>query len=153
MVGFGSFGHTASGVSATYRRLFGRSYSDYGLATPHNSVLQILFDGGWVIGIAFAVTICYMALSLSRRSSAIDLAGLAMLVALSIVGVTEVALSPAHSQPTWWVLVALGMIVFSQERSSPEQAATVNPAAARSEKPITAPIPALKQQHTTVKAV
>ena len=49
------------------------------------------------------------------------LIGLAMLVALVIVSVTEVALSPshAHTQPTWWVLLILATIVFSDGASEP----------------------------------
>jgi hypothetical protein len=147
--GYGSFGNGASGVSANYGNLFDTLSGDRRLVTPHNSMLQLLFDGGWVFATVFAATICYLAWLLSRRSSATDLAGLAMLMALSIVGITEVALSPSHTQPTWWVLVALGMISFSKERSSPDQTDPMKPAAASRETPSTAPILGLKQQRAT----
>jgi O-Antigen ligase len=149
MFGFGSYGHTASGVSANYGNMFGGSYGDRRLLTPHNSVLQLLFDGGWVIGIIFAATIGYMAWVLSRRSSPTDLAGLAMLTALSIVGITEVTLSPGYAQPTWWVLMALGMIVFSRGGSFPDQSDRMNAAGASSEISITAPNPKARQQRAT----
>ncbi|MGE2689159.1 O-antigen ligase family protein [Mycolicibacterium pulveris] len=119
MFGFGSYGHVDSGASAYYYHNFSGLGRDDRLMTPHSSILQILFDGGWLVACILAVTIVYMAWVLSRRSSYIGLVGLAMLGALSIVGITEVALSPGHAQPTWWVLVALSMIVFSQEPRAP----------------------------------
>ncbi len=115
--GYGSFGHAKSGASGFYYGHFGGLGADARLVTPHSSTLQILFDGGWVTVAVLAGTVIYLALSLSRQGSPTGLAGLAMLVALAIVGITEVALSPshAHAQPTLWVLVLLATIVFSRE--------------------------------------
>lgn len=120
--GFGSFGHVASGASGYYYVHFEGLGSDARLVTPHNTTLQILFDGGWTAAAALAGTMVFLAWKMSRNPSPIYLAGLSMLVALSIVSATEVALSPshAHAQPTWWVLVILGMIMFSQEKTSEE---------------------------------
>jgi hypothetical protein len=135
MFGFGSFGNTASGVSANYARMFVDVSGDRRLVTTHNSMLQFLFDGGWAITIVFAATVCYMAWVLSRRSSIMDLSGLATLTALSIVSATEVALSPSHAYPTWWVLMAVGMIAFSREPSSPAQTETKEPTGGEPRKP------------------
>lgn len=110
MVGYGSYGQAASGASGSYNRGF-EGFGDRSLITPHNSVLQVLFDGGWLAAGVFAVTLVAMAWALRSM----NLAGLSMLVALSIVGVTEVALSPAHAQPTWWILMALGVAAFARE--------------------------------------
>lgn len=117
--GYGSFGHVESGASSYYYGHFGGLGAEARLVTPHSSTLQILFDGGWVTVVVLAGTIIYLARLLSRRSAPTDLAGLAMLVALVIVSVTEVALSPshAHTQPTWWVLLILGTIMLSRESS------------------------------------
>ncbi len=114
MFGFGSFGHAESGASATYNANFGGFGRDDRLLTPHNSMLQLLLDGGWIVAAVAAITLIYMAWLLSRRNSPAMLSGLAMLVTLSIVGVTEVALSPGHAQPTWWVLLTLSTIALSQ---------------------------------------
>ena len=112
--GFGSFGNSSSGLADNFRSMFGKTVTNRGDITPHNSLLQILFDGGWIIGLVFAAIVLYTTWILSRRTSTIDLATLAMLMTLAFVGSTEVALSPAHSQTTWWILLALGMIVFSR---------------------------------------
>lgn len=119
--GYGSFGHVESGASSFYYGHFGGLGAEARLVTPHSSTLQILFDGGWVTVAVLVGTLIYLAWLLSRRSSPTDLAGLAMLVALVIVSVTEVALSPshAHTQPTWWVLLILATIVFSDGASEP----------------------------------
>jgi hypothetical protein len=130
--GFGSYGQAESGASAYW------GFSGFGideqLLTPHSSMLQIFFDGGWLIASIFAATIIYIAWVLSRRTSPIDLAGSSMLAALSIVGSTEVALSPGHAQPTWWVLLALSMIVFSRARPASHQ--TVSPDVTRQNEPL-----------------
>ena len=118
--GYGSFGHLKSGASAFYYGHFGGLGTEARLVTPHSTTLQILFDGGWLAAGVLGGTIIYLAVALARRSSATDLAGLSMLVALVIVSITEVALSPshAHTQPTWWVMVMLGTIVLSRDKTT-----------------------------------
>lgn len=122
-IGYGTYGQAASGASSYYSARDFRGYAgDVLLVTPHSSTLQILLDGGWIVGGAIAVTLIVMAWKLSRSGSPPNLAGLSMLVALSVVGVSEVALSPSHArdQPTLWVLVVLSFIAFSREREVPE---------------------------------
>lgn len=118
--GYGSFGHLKSGASAFYYGHFGGLGAEVRLVTPHSTILQILFDGGWLTACVLGGTIIYLAVVLARRSSTTDLAGLSMLVALVIVSITEVALSPshAHAQPSWWVMVMLGTIVLSREKAT-----------------------------------
>ncbi|MCV7136620.1 O-antigen ligase family protein [Mycobacterium hodleri] len=119
MIGHGTYGQSTSGASSYYSEGFEGFANDLQLVTPHSSTLQILFDGGWLVGVAVLVTMVRIAWVLARGRASADLAGLSMLVALSIVGVSEVALSPSNSrqQPTWWVLVALSIIVFIRQRS------------------------------------
>lgn len=122
--GFGSSGHAVSGASLTYRSFFAGT-ADSAARSPHNSVLQALFDGGWILASGLVITIFCLALVMSRRNSTFDLATLAMLTLLSIVGSTETLLTPGYAQPVWFTLVALGMIGFAQEdavkrSSSPE---------------------------------
>jgi hypothetical protein len=118
--GYGSFGHAESGASAYYYGRLGGLTGDDRLLTPHNSMLQLLFDGGWVVAAAFALIILYMALKLARRRSPFALASLAMLTALVIGSITEVTLSPghAHAQPTWWMLLFLGIVTFAREETA-----------------------------------
>lgn len=119
MFGFGSSGHVKSGASAYYSNHFAGLNSDSSLLTPHNSMLQILFDGGWLVSCIFAVVIFCLAWKLSHQESPFSLITLCLVVALTIVGVTEVALSPTHAQgqPCWWLLAALTIVVFSRERA------------------------------------
>lgn len=119
MIGYGTYGQGVSGASSFYSARDFRGYAgDVLLVTPHSSTLQVLLDGGWIVAGVVALTLIVMAWNLSRSGSPPSLAGLSMLVALSVVGISEVALSPSHArdQPTWWVLVVLSFIVFSRER-------------------------------------
>lgn len=106
-IGYGTYGQAASGASSSWNQAFEGYGADRRLITPHNSVLQILFDGGWMTVAVVAVVLIVMAWKLRT-----NLVGLAMLVALTVVGVTEVALSPGHAQSTWWVLLALSTATF-----------------------------------------
>lgn len=119
MLGFGAYGHAESGASASYYRSFGGLGRDDRLMTPHNTMLQILFDGGWLFALILAGTLIGLAWKMSRdaRIAPMNLPALAMLVALSIVSITEVTLSPGHAQPTWWVLLTLTMITFAREQT------------------------------------
>lgn len=113
--GFGTSGQSVSGASLTYRGLFTGQGGDRNTKSPHNSVLQILFDGGWIVAAGFVVTVVWLAYLLSRRSSTLDLTALAMLTSLSFVGATESVISLGYPQPVSLALVAIGMIVFSRE--------------------------------------
>jgi hypothetical protein len=118
MFGFGTYGHITSGASTTYSSGFGRYSRDRLLTSPHSSVVQILLDGGWVATACFVVAVIYAAWALSRRNSATDLGGLAMITALSAVGMTESSLSPSNGSTTWWALLLIVTIALSREWSS-----------------------------------
>lgn len=134
MVGFGSYGHAESGASSSYYRNF-TGFGDKRLVTPHNSALQLLFDGGWLaLGVVVVVTVL-VAWRLARRPSPPYLAALSLLVAIALSAVTEVLISPGHAQPTFWVYLTLCVVVLSSDRpaspaprtSSPRMSATGQP--------------------------
>ncbi len=112
--GFGTSGQVVSGASMTYRNLFS-GQGDQNSKSIHNSVVQAMFDGGWITATGLLVSVVCLAWVLSRSNSTGDLAALAMLTTVAIVGSTESLLSPGSTQPPWWILVALGMIGFSQD--------------------------------------
>jgi hypothetical protein len=115
-IGYGSFGQAKSGASSSWNEaMTGFGSSDVALVTPHSSILQLLFDGGWVATGIFAIATISLSFLLSRRSSTFDITALSILVALAVCGSTEVALSPGNAQPTWWILVALAAIVFARD--------------------------------------
>lgn len=115
--GFGTSGQMVSGASMTYRNLF-TGIGDRNSKSTHNSVVQAMFDGGWITATGLLVSVVCLALVLSRSNSTGDLVALAMLTTVTIVGSTESLLSPGSLQPTWWLLVALGMIGFSKDETS-----------------------------------
>lgn len=117
-IGFGAYGHAESGVSGVYASRFGGLARDDRLMTPHNSTLQLLFDGGWFVALVVAVMVLIMAVRFSKsaRRSPHLLVALSALVMVAVVSATEVAMSPSHAQPAWWVLVALSVICFSGDR-------------------------------------
>ena len=114
--GFGTSGQFVSGASMTYRSFFAGS-SNSSSKSPHNSVLQALFDGGWIAASGFVITVVCLAYVISRRNSTIDTASLSMLSLMAIVGSTEAVLAPGYPQPVWFIVVALGLIGFAQESS------------------------------------
>jgi hypothetical protein len=114
--GFGTSGQRESGVSSTYRRFLGGTQTS---ASAHNSVVQTLFDGGWIVASGLVIVIVYLAYVISRRNSPIDLVSLTLLTLISIVGSTEIIISPGYPEPVWWTVVALGMIGFAKERRLP----------------------------------
>ncbi|MDH3051999.1 O-antigen ligase family protein [Gordonia alkanivorans] len=118
--GFGAYGHAASGASASYASRFEGLGRDDLLLTPHNSALQVLLDGGLFVLISFAIFLTWTAASLARRArrSPYELAGLGMLLMLSVISITEVAISPTHAQPAWWVLLGVCVITYTRERST-----------------------------------
>jgi O-antigen ligase len=118
MFGYGIGGQAKSGAAEYY---WSRDYADIAsadLASPHNSMLQLLFDGGWLAVTIFVVTVVWCAWVLSRSASTVE--GLSALLALVVTGITGTAQSPSHMEPTWWLLLALVMIAFAREE--PRQA-------------------------------
>ena len=126
--GFGVYGQTKSGAVHYY---WDRQYTAVGDAegaTPHNSMLQVLFDGGaFTVGI-FVVTLVWAGWVLAKSAS--TTVGLSMLAGLVIVSTTEAALSPGHAQPPWWLLVAVLMIAFSKEPKEEDEAPPADEASA-----------------------
>ncbi len=112
--GFGTSGQIVSGASVTYRSIFAGT-RDSAVRSPHNSVIQALFDGGWIAASFLVITIVYLAYVMSHRNSVADLGGLSILTMLSVVGSTETLLTPGYVQPVGFVLVALAMIGFAKE--------------------------------------
>ena len=117
-IGFGAYGHAESGASGVYASRFGGLARDDRLMTPHNSTLQLLFDGGWVVALVVGVTVLVMAVLLSKRARKAphSMIALSALVVVAVVSATEVAISPSHAQPAWWVLLALSVICFSNDQ-------------------------------------
>jgi O-antigen ligase len=113
MFGYGIGGQAKSGAVEYY---WSRDYANIAsadLASPHNSMLQLLFDGGWLAVAIFVVTVVCCAWALSRSASTVE--GTSALLALVVTGITGTALSPSHMEPTWWLLLALVMIAFARE--------------------------------------
>ncbi len=140
MFGYGAYGQAESGAVRYY---WSREYGGVGnveFATPHNSMLQLLFDGGWVTAGILLVVAVLAARTLARSGSVV---GVAMLVALTIVGATEVALSPGHAQPTWWVLLAVVTIAFARPTGSDPSPSDLSPASSQ-----TAPDPHGERAHS-----
>lgn len=117
IVGFGSNGQVASGASSYYGYGASGFSNDRRLLTAHNSILQTLLDGGWIGAVALAGTMLFMAWKLSQRSSSSHFVALSILVALTIVGTTEVSLSASQAQLTYWVLIGLAFITFAKDES------------------------------------
>lgn len=130
MFGFGTFGQAVSGASSTYSSTragsFGSLARERLLTTPHSSVMQLLLNGGWVVVIGVVAAVVYSAWVFSRRNTAADLGGLAMIAALSAVGFSEAALSPALGSPVWWTLLLLVTIALSRESSGGQRAEIKN---------------------------
>ncbi len=112
MLGYGVAGHARSGAVEYY-------WSDEFVAgtresvSPHHSMLQILFDGGWLAGAIVLLTLVWAAHYLARQPSTV--VGLSALLALVLTGVTGVSLTPGDASETWWLLVALLMITGARE--------------------------------------
>jgi hypothetical protein len=126
LFGYGPNGHRTSGVSRSYSAMFGSDYGDRKFITPHNSVLQYLFDGGLISATVFVTVVVVIAVVLARRR---EYVALGMLTALALVGSTEVELSAG--QPAWWVLATLGAVAFSRDRSDLRAASSPLSAAMR----------------------
>ncbi|MEZ0359018.1 O-antigen ligase family protein [Mycobacterium sp. SA01] len=128
--GFGTSGQYVSGASTTYRRFFS-GLPGSASKSPHNSVLQALFDGGWIAALAFLMTVAWLAVVIARRNSEVDVASLSMLTLLASVGSTEALLAPGYVQPVWFTLVALGMIGFASDSPATLSPGTPTPDGAR----------------------
>lgn len=120
MFGFGTFGNIESGAATLFYSNFSGHYRERVLkGNPHSSLLQLLFDGGWIVAIGLATVVIYSAWLMSRRNSTSDVAGLAMLTTLALVGLSEASLSPTNAQLTWWTLVIIVTIALSREQLHP----------------------------------
>ena len=128
-VGHGAFGHAASGANRTYAsETYFKSFGYEGAKTfpsPHSTAIQMLFDGGWIVVIAFFATVSCMALVLSQDASRYAIPGLAALTALCIGGSSDVLLTPSQAQPTWWIFLVLATIVFSHENTGTDDTGDV----------------------------
>jgi len=124
--GFGTYGQAQSGASSTYDQSFAGLARERILTTPHSSAIQLLLDGGWIVATGFVVAVLYATWMFSRRNSAADLAGLAMIAALSAVGFSEAVLAPSLGGSVWWTLVILVTIALSRESPATKRAITKN---------------------------
>lgn len=112
-IGYGTSGQLTSGAWTTYRNFFAGISGP--AKSPHSSVIQMLFDGGWFSASGFVISIVCLAYVMSCRTSTADLASLAMLTLMSIVATTEPILAPGYPHPVWWTVMALGLIGFAKE--------------------------------------
>lgn len=115
MFGFGTWGHVKSGASSTYSSIFAGLSRERAMKSPHSSLLQVIFDGGWVAAVGFTSILIGAAWVMSRRRSLTDLAGLAMLTVTSQVAGTENLLAPAPSSIPFWMTLVIVTITFSRE--------------------------------------
>ncbi len=112
MLGHGVAGHARSGAVEYYwssEFVAGTRES----VSPHHSMLQILFDGGWLTAAIVLVTLVWTARYLARQPSTV--LGLAALLALVLTGTTGVSLTPGDASETWWLLVAVVMIAWAKQ--------------------------------------
>lgn len=115
MVGYGQYGQVSSGVSGTYSHLFTSYEADAELMSLHNSVLQLIFDMGYV-GLASVIIILVMTWgSLVREyeeGSAAALPALALLTYVVLEGATEAIISLYFPE----ILLLLTFIVLMRRR-------------------------------------
>lgn len=119
MLGYGTYGQVTSGASSAYGSVFASLRSTWGLKSPHSTVLQLLFDGGWITAISFTSTLFCAAWVLARGVSPINLAGLAMLTAMSFVGATENILGPHLTAIPFWMAAVIVTVALSRECPPP----------------------------------
>lgn len=115
MIGFGAGGQAKSGATGYYWERKYSGISSVEFASPHNSMLQMVFDGGWLTVAIFIATVVGATWALAR--SAATIAGTAALLALVLDSMTGTALSPSHQESTWWLLVGLAMVAFAKDAS------------------------------------
>jgi O-antigen ligase len=111
LVGFGAYGHIASGLSEAYSHFF-TAWIRSDLASAHNAVLQAILEVGYI---GAAILMGAMAVALARlaapeaapssRGAAWALAGL--LVFLAMAGSTESSWSPLQQELQALLLFAL----------------------------------------------
>lgn len=109
LLGFGPNGQIASGTSRTYVKLFKGGFANPLAASPHNSVLQQILDGGY-LGALLLLTAIYTALRRIQAAAQLDASWLAapsMMLAMSVVGMTESVLAIAAHPLIVSVLVAV----------------------------------------------
>lgn len=128
MFGYGTWGQVKSGASSAYTGIFAGLYRDRALKSPHSTLLQVLFDGGWITAISFTMVLYGAARMLATDSSRIDLAGLSMLTAMSFVGATENTLGPHLTAVPFWITAVIVTVAFSRERpaATVDGASTIN---------------------------
>jgi O-antigen ligase len=78
---------------------------------PHNLILEVTSEAGWVIGLAFVAAVVAVVVRLARRFRR-DPAS-ALVLALFAVEMVSVMLSGNINARTWFFLLALGWIVSS----------------------------------------
>lgn len=105
LVGFGYNGHAASGASAYYLSGIGDFLANRTALTMHNSILQTLFDAGFV-GAVILFTVTVFAVRRYGRDSDL-LPMFAVVVMLALSGVTEVSIAPGLSQTPAFLLLYL----------------------------------------------
>ncbi|OZD63130.1 O-antigen ligase family protein [Rhodococcus sp. 06-1460-1B] len=106
--GSGMFGHAASGGSKSYYPQFDGLGRDASLMTPHSTAVQILFDAGFVGSVLMLVAVLGVVFTLRKQPGTRPAqAAQGMIAALMIASTTEVTLSVAHAQLTWWVFVMI----------------------------------------------
>lgn len=118
--GYGTSGQVESGASSAYASMFSGLGRERYSTSPHSTVLQVLFDGGWVTAISFTVLLICAALVMARGVSPLGLAGLSMLTAMSFVGATENTLAPYLTAIPFWMTAVIVTVAFSREPPPPK---------------------------------
>lgn len=91
LIGYGQFGHYASGASKNWAFLFGR-WKNSDLASPHNTILMMIFDYGYFGLIVFIMTlrhITHIAVDIAKKNSLLSSIVLAFLIYMVLIGTTE----------------------------------------------------------------
>lgn len=120
LFGYGTWGHVKSGASSTYASLFSGLYRVRASRSPHSTVLQLLFDGGWITAVSFTSVLIGAAWVMARGMSPGHLVGLSMLAAMSFVGATENILAPYLTAVPFWMTAVIVTAALSRECPPPQ---------------------------------
>jgi hypothetical protein len=113
LIGYGYFGHAASGASDAYTAGTGGFFTDSSAVSMHSPLLQTLFDAGLAgAAILFGVTV-YTAYRYARDLQTLPM--LAVLLMLGLSATTEAILAPGFGNTP--VFLLLYLIVFIPERA------------------------------------